>query len=234
VKWAIELLGEDFDLEDARTLFASGTVRTETIEGNTTVLVADDFESLIDSFQVREGAKSLIDLINGVLFLHDAARSPVRIGSVRENRDGNWSSHAVLEADSLVLRTKIGTPTLVLNGVAAAPKPPPERKWFQDAISDDVIADVLTYLRAKPDWFELYKAFERMRDDINRRSGGQHQLDTMGWPNKTELNYFTKSATVHRHSPPKWGRLNPTTAMKLDDARSFVRRLAQIWLDWRV
>jgi hypothetical protein len=46
VKWAVELLGEDFDVQDARTLFTSGTARIETIEGNATVLVADDFESL--------------------------------------------------------------------------------------------------------------------------------------------------------------------------------------------
>jgi hypothetical protein len=127
------------------------------------------------------------------------------------------------------------SPTLVLNEVAAPPKPPPERKWFQDAISDDVAADVVTYLRAKPDWFELYKAFERMRDDINRKLGGQQLEQMMGWPNKDDLSFFSRSANVHRHSPTKWEelQLNPTTAMKIDDARSFIRRLAQIWLSWR-
>jgi hypothetical protein len=157
----------------------------------------------------------------------------IQIGSLYEKRDGNWSGHAVLVAEPIVLRTKFGAVVIAVNGVVAPAKPPPETKWFKDAISDDVIADVLTYLRAKPDWFELYKAYESMRDDINRKLGGQHQLDAMGWPGKAELDYFTESATVHRHSPPKWGRLNPTTTMKIDEARSFIRRLAQTWLGWR-
>ena len=182
---------------------------------------------------LHEAAKNLIDLINGALFLHDAKRRPLQVGSiVREKRDGEWKSHHVLEPETGKYRAKFYPPTVSLNGTAIPATPPPERKWFQDAISDDVVGDVLTYLRAKPDWFELYKAFERMRDDINRRLG-QRQSGTMGWPSETELDYFTESANVHRHSPQKWGRLNPTTAMKIDDARSFIRRLAQIWLSWR-
>jgi hypothetical protein len=76
VKWAVELLGHEFDLEDVRTLFTSGAVRVEIIDESTTVIVANDFEGLTESVQVREAAKHLIDLINGVLFLRDAARSP--------------------------------------------------------------------------------------------------------------------------------------------------------------
>jgi hypothetical protein len=64
MRWGVELLGESFDLDLARTLFASGTIRVEKIEGITaTVLVADDFESLTECVQVRAGAKSLTDFI---------------------------------------------------------------------------------------------------------------------------------------------------------------------------
>jgi hypothetical protein len=233
VKWAVELLGEDFDLHDARELFASGAVRVETLASSKTVLIADDFESLTEVLQVREAAKRLIDLINGALFLHDAARNPVRIGSLHENRDGKWHQHAIITPEPAVFRTKFYSATVTVNGVPDQPQPPPERKWVHDALSDDVVADVLNYLRGKPDWFELYKAFERMRDDINQRLGGQHRQEKMGWPAKGDLDSFSESANVHRHSPAKWGRLNPTTAMKLDDARSYVNRLAQTWLKWR-
>jgi hypothetical protein len=211
----------------------SGKIRVEIIEDTIAVLVADDFESLTESIQVREAAKSLIDLINGLLFLHDGARSALQVGSsVYESGDGKWKCHSFIEPETLVMRTKVHSPTILLNGIPAPVTPPPELKWLQDAISDDVVADVLTYLCAQPDWFELYKAFERMRDDINRRLGDQHKQEMMGWPSSTNLNDFTESATVYRHSPPKWGRLNPTTAMKLEDARSLIRHLAQIWLDW--
>jgi hypothetical protein len=230
--WAVELLGHEFDLQDASELFASGGVRVESLDDKR-VLLADDLGSLTNATQVHEAAKRLVDLVNGALFLHDAAREPVRIGAVRENRNGKWNHHYVLVAEGLALRSRLGSVVVSLNGVVAPAKTPPERAWVQHALSDDVVADVLSYLRERPDWFELYKAFEYMRDDINRRLGDQHQVETMGWPGKSELDHFTESANVHRHSPPKWGRLNPTTAMNPDDARPFIARLARIWLEWR-
>ena len=55
--------------------------------------------------------------------------------------------------------------------------------WVAAAQSDDVVADVLTYLRGEPDWFDLWKVFETMRDDINRRLGGQKRMveNEKGW-----------------------------------------------------
>jgi hypothetical protein len=91
---------------------------------------------------------------------------------------------------------------------------------------------VLTFLRGEPDWFDLYKAFELMRDDINNRIG-QHNQTQIGWPEKREMNSFSESAQVHRHSPAKWGRYDLGTAMPLNDARKFVRSLTKTWLDWR-
>jgi len=178
-------------------------------------------------------ATPLVDLINGVLFLHDHARNPLQMGSVWQYRDSKWHQIHTLTPQPIQLRIKAHAPTIAISGVTTPAASPPERVWFNVALSDDVVADVLNYLRAKPDWFELYKAFERMRDDINRQLGGQHRQEQMGWPAKADLDNFMESATVHRHSPAKWGRINPTTAMKIEDATPFVVRLAQTWLKWR-
>ncbi len=235
MKWAVELLGKDIDLQDALALFAGGRIRVETIEHNKTVLVADDFEPLTDRIEVRGAAKAIVDLINGALFLHDSARSPIQVGSVCENCNGNWKTHHIIEPQTAVFRTKFHPARILMDGKPAPAKPSSKQKWLEAAASDDVVVDVFSYLRdAKPDWFEFYKAFERMRDDINRGIGAQQKEESMGWPTKTELNNFTESANVHRHSPPKSGRLRPTTAMKIEDARAFIRRLTQIWLDWQI
>jgi hypothetical protein len=138
-----------------------------------------------------------------------------------------------MHAESGHFRMKINPVTILINGIPRKAQPPAEAKWLAKASSDDVVADVLSYLRGRPDWFDLYKAFERMRDDINRALGRQHRQTQMGWPAKTQLDTFQLSANVYRHSPVKWDLFNPSTAMPLEDAAAFIRRLARIWLDWR-
>ena len=101
-----------------------------------------------------------------------------------------------------------------------------------DIERDDTLADVLTFLRGEPDWFDLYKAFELMRDDINRRLG-RHRYEQMGWPDKKIVDEFSESAQVYRHSRVKWGRFDLSTAMDFDEARAFVQSLARTWLNWR-
>jgi hypothetical protein len=233
MKWVIELFGDPFNLEDARNLFETGKVRIETFEGFRTVLAADEFEGLVDVIDVRDAAKNMVDLINGALFLHDQDRKPLQQGSVWQYKDSKWHQLSIFTPEPIQLRVRSRAPFVSIDGVTAPRALPPERAWFDLGLSDDVVADVFNYLRAKPDWFELYKAFERMRDDINHQLGGQHKQEQMGWPTKGDLDKFTESATVHRHSPAKWGRLNPATAMKLEDATLFIVRLAQIWLKWR-
>jgi hypothetical protein len=149
---------------------------------------------------VRAGAKSLTDFINGVLFLRDKDRDVLRVGSVYENRSGQWFNTQFIEPPLLVNRDQFYQNTAQINETPA--NTPLESIWIQDAVSDDVVADVLSYLRAKPEWFELYKAFERMRDDINRELG-QHQEQQIGWPERAKLDEFKKvrlcTGTRHRN-----------------------------------
>jgi hypothetical protein len=35
-------------------------------------------------------------------------------------------------------------------------------------LNDEVVSNVLTYLRGNPDWFDLYKAYEAMTNDTGR------------------------------------------------------------------
>ena len=64
--------------------------------------------------------------------------------------------------------------------------------WMTEATRDDTLADVLTFLRGEPDWFDLYKAFELMRDDVNSKLG-QNKYEQMGWPDKMQSTCFPKA-----------------------------------------
>ena len=88
--------------------------------------------------------------------------------------------------------------------------------------------------KVPPEWFNFYKAFELMREDINQRLGGQHRQEQIGWPAKDILDHFTCSAQVYRHSPAKWPQgYSPANAMHLREATQFIQSCAATWLAWR-
>jgi len=202
------------------------------------VLVTNEFESLSNHSEVFEASIRILDFLNGIMFVRDPARKPLQPGAIHERReDGRWSAGTILgKATAFENRDRFFAPTVVLQAPGSAPPPPaprpPHMVWMTEAIRDDTLADVLTFLRGEPDWFNLYKAFELMRDDINR-SLGQDKAEQMGWPAKSTLDEFCESAQVHRHSRVKWGRFDLSTAMKIDKARALVQSLARTWLDWR-
>jgi hypothetical protein len=228
-RWAVALEGDAFDIEDARDLFAQSddVIQVRIIEvapdRNPTVLLAKEFESLTNSSEVFEASSRIFDFLNGIMFLRDVARKPLRPGAVHERQeDGRWSGGTQYAKAVLAGRGRARASTEVLRGPDSSPQlpppPPPHTIWMTEATQDDTLADVLTFLRGEPDWFDLYKAFELMRDDISRKLG-QHKYEQMGWPAKTKLDEFSESAQVHRHSRAKWERFNLSTAMDFDKAQ---------------
>ena len=228
-RWAVVLQGDEWELDEARYLFGSKSeVRVCKAElprtKRETVLLAREFENLSDAFQVHISAQRILALVNGILFIDDSARSPLRAHSVYGRADdGRWNDGAMyLGPVNAVLGAR-----LRVRDTADAP---PHTTWLSSAVSDDVVSDVLTFLRGDPDWFDLYKAFERMRDDINR-SLGQGKLQVIGWP---ATDHFRQSAQVYRHSPSQWPLgYNMTNAMQTSEARVFVQELTRVWLRWR-
>ena len=242
-RWAVALEGDAFDIEDARNLFAQhDEVQVRVIEvapeRNPTVLLAKEFEPLTNHSEVFEASARIFDFLNGIMFVRDLAREPLRPGAVHERQeDGRWSAGTIFaKMVAFEGRDRFSAAVMVLQAPGSLPTPPspppPHILWMTEATRDDTLADVLTFLRGKPDWFDLYKAFEIMRDDINRRLG-QHKYEQMGWPGKPKLDEFSESAQVHRHFRVKWGRFDLSTAMEFHEARALVQILARTWLNWR-
>jgi hypothetical protein len=243
-RWAVALEGDPFDIEDARALFAQhDEVQIGVIEvapdRNPTALLAKEFQALNNSSEVLEAPERIFDLLNGIMFVRDRARKPLRPGAVHERQeDGRWSAGTIFAKASLFEgRDRLFAHAVVLQAPGSPPPPPPPLPphviWMTEATQDDTLAEVLTFLRAEPDWFDLYKAFELMRADIKGRLPND-RYGQMGWPDKAKRDEFTESAHVHRHSSARWARYDLSTApMKIDQAREFVQSLARIWLDWR-
>jgi len=243
--WAMAVEGAKIDVNDAVSLFndhpdISIRYTTGSDDSPLLVLTSPQLDALEQAHQVQETADRLLALVNGALFVLEPAREPLRGCGIRRRRhNGTWDDHIVIAAAFMMLRSRssatfIGAALVDGKEAPEALRPPPATRWITAAQLDQVIADVLCYLNAEPDWFTLYKAFEMMRRDINCRLGGQHRQEQAGWPPKTELDHFTLSAGVYRHAPPWDGDYTPAIAMPLHAARRFVQKLASSWLEWRL
>ena len=243
-RWALQLTGARMDMEDAVTLFGANsdpTIRTmDDGNGNTiNLLTSPQLDLFNTAREVDEAAKRLLGIVNGVLFVLEPGRAPLAAAGVRErNANGGWNAYAIAGTVNLIERNdRLRAVGMAILGGEPFPqhtRPPAALRWAAAAQSDQVVGDVFIYLSGAPDWFDFYKAFELMRDDINQRIGGQHRQEEMGWPPKKDLDHFTLSAQVYRHAPPWEGGYTPAKAMPLGKATRYIQSLASIWLAWRL
>jgi hypothetical protein len=209
-RWALEVTGPPLDIEDATTLFGADSDPSIITDAGKqiTVLTSSQLDSLTSAREVDEVAKRLLAMVNGILFVLEPGRDPLKAAGVRERReDGTWNIHLVPAAALLIGRGRLRAVGMAIFGGQPAPeylRPPAALRWAAAAQSDQVIADVLAYLSGEPDWFNFYKAYELMRDDVNQQIGGQHRQEQMGWPAKKDLDHFTLSAGLSTCSPLGW------------------------------
>jgi hypothetical protein len=226
---AVAIEGDPVDLDDACFFFSENIgvqVRRLHIPPNyKVVLLADDLNGLTDEGQIYGSAKRLINLVNGVLFLHDVNRKPVSLQGIvhRQAANGNWG--VTVWATGLAFgRSRVRSDN-------RAPGQPTEQSLLLQRVEkNEVASDVLTHLSGVPEWFDLYKAFELMRADIDQRlgKGGRTKI---GWPGRASISRFTQSAQVYRHAKSDWPEgIDQQSAMALTDARKFTQNLCAIWL----
>ncbi len=186
--------------------------------------------SLIDLLIVRRPrqAGKIVTTVAGILFSMDCDTQPLEIKHIRErNAAGDWGGvHFNAGAGEIYVRGRT-------NFWGAEKQQSLSPSFALMADTDDVVMEVLHFLRRSPDWFDLYAAFERMRHDINTGLNKQKATAEIGWPSDREQDYFTESSNVYRHSKAKWGRYSPANAMPLREARQFVSDCLSKWLSWR-
>jgi hypothetical protein len=170
--------------------------------------------------------------LNAVLYLEDPARKPLAISSVHERRDnGNWNITVFVEPASF--RVRSATIRIHAGSAGAALLPTPQSTWAQVGLSDEVVADTLSYLRDTPDWIALYKAYEAISKDVAALKPKKGPIS--GWPSQSQISAFTRAAQLHRHSMSWCAKhgITGTGAMIFDDASALVRTMIKMWIEWR-
>lgn len=223
-RWAIALEGSPIDLKNASRFFgntSSRSVRIGTIEtssGRTfPALFAASFETLSEHEDVQKEGHHLLDLINGVLFVGDRGREPLRISSVHPRTPEGWGpGYSFMSGQAKGRSSAFGDLT------GGSPVEPSEVYWIELAQEVEEVRDVLLFMRtSEPDWFDLYKVSEML-------SSAKKQ----GWFPADLLKAFKGSAQFERHAFGDHEAMDPKTRMDIDQARDFIRGTARQWLEW--
>ncbi|MCC7425438.1 MAG: hypothetical protein IT557_00900 [Alphaproteobacteria bacterium] len=253
-RWAVKLEGHEFDLADARDLFAvDPRFRVTEItgpDGNpATVLMAEELERETSSGAVFTRAARLIDFLNGTMLVEKPDREPLvaECGVYEVDTDGRWTKrHRVLRAEAGLFRIRGSPAKIRFGGIAQpVPAPSPAQRWAIAATNDDAVADLLSYLRGQPDWFNLYKAFEAIRADVTKLVARAQQLTfdqvkgrywgksvwvetILSWDKDVAQNLY-QTCNWHRHHNPT----PPPRTLTIEEARQQLAVLVKRWLDWR-
>jgi hypothetical protein len=223
------------DLQEATELFRSGgqIVRSGVLpDQEAIVLLAHEFERLRETIEVHDTAQRILNPLNAILYLEDPARKPLTISSVhRRGENGEWTIAIVATSASFRLR---GAKARGQAGSLGGPMPPtPQSIWIQTGLDEEVVADVLSYLRGSPDWFDLYKAYEAMTVDINAMKSAKGPV--LGWPAKAQISAFRRDAQLHRHSKARCDQqgIKRSGATGFDEASALIRSMIKAWIEWR-
>jgi hypothetical protein len=217
--WGIELNGAEEDKAVWRALlkppFDPFVEEVEDECGNYLALRASAFDGLAANTEVHERAKVLFRTLNVAMSTH-ADADPVKNGAVVDfSQNGRPRRHHFLEVNPIALRTRIGLVTVSTTdtkGNVIAPPPAPSRAqlWMRAALLDPEIGSALRYLEGRPNWVDLYKAYEAVRRMPN------------GGISKAEINRFTQTANVgNRHHPNKTSKPH-ARPLELWEARSLI------------
>jgi hypothetical protein len=233
-EWLVRLKGHEFDLEELCDHFTSADRNVKKEEDGYYYLRSSDFDQMSEPDAVSERAQDLMERINGAAkLLSGVSYRPVEFDVViRVDDDGKRHHHMTLSS-TIEMRSRVtGKLTVGETGETMDVLRPPSGVDSLVNLADQnaKVADALRFY-ARSDWFNLYKAWEVVRD----AAGGETELIKKGWATKAQRRRFTGTAQSRaelgdeaRHArekvqPPK----NP---MSLEEAQAFVRSVIEAWV----
>lgn len=218
--WAIELVGERFDLDDLRDqlkLPFDPWVEDYQIDGASTLLLRScTWERLIAPRDVMADANRLIAYINAAAALHISDSRRVTLGTTMRFRgDGSRVPIAIVGTMNITLEgCRVRGRGIALGAPPPEPAPSSIQMWIEKAGKDERVADVLLFLDRADNWFDLYKAIETVQSIY---PGGSRLLDELypAWE------IVRRVANRARHAPVSWRPL-PKDPPSLEEAKKII------------
>ena len=232
------LKGDSMDLAILAELFPPTSDPTVG-EGDAFSLSSDTLDDRLidDGGAMLQASSALLRRVNGAVRLRYGSFRPVELsGPFTDSEDHR---HAVVAPASIELRPHIPAPAAGDDILPQSDGAPRVALAAAHPDLDDALAIVG---RTDPlDWFDLYKLYEIVRDDVDpstagtSRKGSQARADRHGMDTKDELSAFTGSAD-HQGASGQDARHArepgpaPRRTLTLAEGRSLVTSLLSNWI----
>lgn len=230
--WAIELLGEAFDIADWRSFLPFPfDPWVEIISGtdNKAVLRSCKWDGVNSHETVVHDAQRIVDLVSGAVLIAQADSLPVKLGSIMRFNDNGERENTVYPA-AAVLGFAIGSFRIrgraTLSGGAPALEESRVQRWVAASEANDDRAFLLKSLPNCDNWFDIYKAIE-----LAMRIGGTPaKLLLVSSGRSGDWNDLKQTANHYRHAPdtPKYPL--PKSPPTLEAARNMLIEMISLSL----
>jgi hypothetical protein len=228
-------------------LFPAGDVRVVK-EGDEYYLTATEIGRPPDGRKLYEVAPEVLQRVNGMAramrpndyrpvelvgrYQVGENRHHVVLADCAEARDQVLPVTVVVGSGTVEARGRVTAVATVTRAGEPVPQPPPPGpKYLALAAQHPDMSEALDVMsKAEPNWVELYKVYEIIRDSVRPAT-----IEDQGWATKQELSTFTGSANRPdvsgadaRHACMSGGP--PVRTTSLQQARQFIGDLLVSWI----
>jgi hypothetical protein len=229
-RWYLELEGHEFDLEGLAEFLTSGEITVTRRDDGQWYLSGAVFDGLENPSEVRDRSAEVEEILNGAGILFGLEKA--KVGStVLEVTDAGLRKHRILVAEpgkyglrgrNAAMTGSDGESKENENALAF-------RKILKLAETNKRVSDALHFLALQPNWWNLYKVFEIVKDDV------QDQVYKL--VDEKKLRAFTGTAQSprllgdearHASASPKY--FGPDEPTSLEEAQRLIRQLVEKWL----
>lgn len=225
--WRVRLQGDKAELDCLVALLGGSSVVSIAVEDEDYYLRSSEFNSLTSPEAVRSQAATLLPIINGIGRLRFENFQTVQLEGLVASIDqqGNRSGQGQRAAPTSAVLARAGSPP-------PAALPAAFDSWIRQPQQAPEVETALRFFSYQPDWFNLWKVWEIIRDDVGRGA-----IVGQGWATPDEVDDFRESANTFQvsgeaarhaliHQSPSPSR----TPMHLSKAEDFIRELLDKWL----
>ena len=232
--WAVELKGEQIDIDDAREVLQPPY--DPWIEDHLTgdeivipLLRTKAWVTLAKPADVTRDARRIVERLNGAAILVHSDAKPLGIGLVLKF-DALGKRIPMLSAASVRLNLALGRirdrDQSAANASIATPSESSVQRWLREADTDDKRAELLMHLTRADNWYDLFKSAELVR----KLAGGESALKSALGPDWPYWRLMFRTANCYRHAPDSEKYPLPVPPAELAEAREFLFAVAPRFL----